>query len=412
MNADDIAVIGGGPVGAAVARALGDAWGGRPGRVLWFEANRPAQGDLSRMAMACPWAAGQVLARSFEPGTLSSRMALRSREILIGLNRAGFIAASPRPWLACARRAKSPLDDAVRETLETAWRDGRMEGCQWRNAGQLSSVEGLLHEAIEFALCDEEALAVDPKAFAMGMARWAAESPQVTTHFGARVQKIEDHELWAEQDEREIRARVRAVVLCVGAHAARENANPLHLDGRPIQAWIPPARLTHLHVFDHRSTRHVPKVTASVAGAATIARYEVFGDTRHGIRPWLPKAVRDFDINPLLTDVPGLCRLLDTHFDSRAEAEANTSAARDAIAEQLMQLIPAALLPGQPDGQLPITESGIAAYIRHEQPDGEPTIRWLDTAVPTLYVQPANGRGLTQCAGLGEYAARLLMERQ
>lgn len=411
VDADNIAVIGGGPVGAAVSRALGDAWGGRPGRVLWFEANRPLQDDFSRMAIACPWAAGQVLAHSFEPGTLSSRIALRSREILIGLNRAGYIAASPRPWLACARRHAAPVDDAVRETLETAWRDGRMEGCHWRSPRQLSSVSGLSHPELEFAICDEEALAVDPRAFAVGMARWAAECPHVTAHFGARVLRIDGNELWAEQDEREIRARVCAVLLCVGTHAARENANPLQLDGRPIQAWIPPARLTHLHVFDHRSTRHVPTVTASVAGAATIARYEVFGDTRHGIRPWLPQAVRDFDINPLLTDVPGLCRLLDTHFDSRADAEANTSAARDAIAEQLKQLIPAELLPGQPGGKLPITETGIAAYIRHDQPDGEPTLRWLDTSVPTLYVQPANGRGLTQSAGLGEYAARLMLEK-
>lgn len=412
MNADDIAVIGGGPVGAAVARVLGDAMGNAPGRVRWFEANHPLQADFSRMAMACPWAAGQVLARSFEPGTLSSRIALRSREILMGLDKAGYIAASPRPWLACARRDKSPVDDAVRETLETAWRDGRMEGCHWRSGRQLSSVEGLLHEAIEFALCDDEAIAVDPRAFAMGMARWAAECARVTAHFGARVRRIEQGDVWAEHGDGEMQARVRAVVLCIGAHAAKECDTTLELDGRPLQAWIPPARLTHLHVFDHRGTRHRPAVLASVAGAATIARYEVFGESRHAIRPLLPSRVRDFDINPLLTDVPGLCRLLDTHFDSRPEAEANTCAARDAIAEQLKQLIPAALLPGQPDGQLPITESGIAAYIRHEQPDGEPTIRWLDTAAPTLYVQPANGRGLTQCAGLGEYAARLLMERQ
>ena len=319
----------------------------------------------------------------------------------------------PRPWLACARKGDDPADVVTREVLDSLWREGRMESCTRIHGDAIRRFHGLLHNAIEFALCDEHALAVDPRALAVALAQWAAGTPGVVAHFGAKVTGIDAGVVHAIMDEGEAHVPVDAVVLCVGVHGSQE-AGPggmLHLEGTPLSAWIPRASVTHLHVFDHRDAAHQPVVNCSVAGAATIARYEVFGAGRHGITPHLPEAVRAQDVNPLLTDVPGLCRMLDTHFASLDEALCHGDSSREVIAGELRKLIDPAMLPGEPGGRRAITESVIASYVKHEQPEGEPVLHWLDTVMPALYVQPTNGRGVTQCIGLGEEAGKQVTAR-
>lgn len=401
MQPSSVAVIGGGPVGAATAHALALQLAATGEMIHWFDSNRPLDADFTGMSMSCPWAAGQVLAQSFEPDTLAKRMGVRTLQALRELDARGLLPMQPRPWLVCAPKGDDPLDCTTREVLDAAWRGGAMEGFSLLRGEDLRRFPGVLHERIAFAVCDEKALAVDPRALAVGLSRWAANMPGVLPHFGTRVTHLEGNELHAECDGKSLRIQVRAVVLCVGIHV-----DALSVNGVSLASLAPPARVTHLHVFDHRSEEHRPSVLCSVAGAATIARYEVFGDSRHAIVPHLPQVAREMDINPLLTDVPGLRRLLDTHFESRQLAEGYTAKAPGAIAGLLQELLEPRFLPGHRDCDTPITQSSIAGYIKHAQPDGNPILKLLDTDLPMLYVQPTNGRGVTQCIGLGEAAAK------
>lgn len=398
-------MVGGGPIGAATAHALAAQ---HQCAVHWFEANDPLRGDFSRLSMSCPWAAGQVLVQSFEPDSPGKRYGMRTLEVLRGLGARGLVPIQPRPWLVCARKGAAPVDVAAAEVLDAAWRAGRLEQCERLPGASLARFPGLRHEEMEFAICDEQALGVDPRALAMGLAQWAADTPGVVPHFGARVLSIGAGEVVAAVAGEALRVPVHALALCVGVHGSLEagGAAMLDIEGHPLSSWIPPARVTHLHVFDHRVPGHMPTVTCSVAGAATIARYEVFGAGRSAILPHLPQPVRDFDINPLLTDVPGLCRLLDTHFPTRSAAEAHTVASRDAIADCLKQLLHAEHLTGDPTSRRVVTESAIASYVKHDQPTDAPLLHQLATEMPICYVQPTNGRGVTQCIGLGEEAAR------
>jgi len=379
-------------------------------RVAWFDASYPTEGDFSRVPMSCPWAAGQILGRSFEPGTLAARLGLRTLERLTALNDAGRVDSYPRPWLVCAGKGSDPAEAAARETLDAAWRGGRLEGFTRLCGIDLESFAGLRADAIEFAVCDPSARGVDPRMLAVQLARWAAETPGVEPHFGSIVTHIEGTTLHTLDNGIAARHHADAVLFCVGVQAVCGSEAPLVLNGTPLHTLIPAAEATHLHVFDHRSPTHKPSVLFSAAGSATIARYEVFGAGRSAIVPHLPGAVRAFDVNPLLTDVPGLRRMLDTHFSSGSEAEAHTDAGRGTIAELLSRLLERDLLPGCAGGPA-ITETTIAKYLRHPQPEGAPTVEWLASAIPMLYVQPTNGRGLTQCAGLGELAADRLAAR-
>lgn len=403
-----IAVVGGGPLGAATAQALAAR---HHCRVHWFEANDPIKGDFSRLSMSCPWAAGQVLVQSFEPDSPGKRYGMRTLAVFNELGRMGWISVQPRPWVVCARKGDAARDAAAREVLDAAWRAGRMEGCVRLGGDALRRFAGLQHDDIEFAVCDEAALGVDPRALIVGLTAWAGETAGVVPHFGARVTSIASGEVVAETAGASIRVCVQGVVLCVGIHGASQAGSPMpEVEGRPLNQWIPEARVTHLHVFDHRSAGHVPAVNCSVAGAATIARYEVFGPERTCIVPHLPEATRTMDVNPLLTDVPGLCRLLDTHFATEEEAAKATPSARESIAEMLRELIEPSLLPGEAGGRWPVTEQMVARYVKHAQPDDAPLFHRVGAGWPVWYVQPTNGRGLTQCMGLGEEAARRVAE--
>lgn len=396
----DLAVVGGGPVGAATAYALAPYAQQRGGVVHWFDANDPLNGDFSGLSMSCPWAAGQVLAQSFEPGSFAKELGLRTLATFQQLGDVGQLPIQSRPWVVCAAKGDAPADIAARETLDAAWRAGRMDGCTMLHGPALQRFAGLQYNAVEFAICDEHALGVDPRALAIALARRAANAPGVVSHFGTTVSAIEDSTIHAARRGERLRLSVQGMVLCVGVHTAA-----LQVDGVSLDAYIPPVHVTHLHVFDHRAETHRPAVLCFVAGPATIARYEVFGPTRHAIVPHLPAAAQAMDINPLLTDVPGLRRLLDTHFPSRVAAEQNTTAAPGAIAALLEPLVEPRYLPGHPDCDTPIHESVIASYVKHEQPDGNPVLHRLSSKLPILYVQPTNGRGVTQCIGLGEAAA-------
>lgn len=400
----DMAVVGGGPIGAATACALAPHMQERGGVVHWFDANDPLNGDFSGLSMSCPSAAGQVLAESFEPESLAMRLGQRTRAVFQQLGATGALPVHARPWVVCAPKGDAAADVAARETLEAAWRSGRLAGCTRLHGAALEGFAGLRHANIEFAICDEQALGVDPRALAIGLARRTASTPGVVPHFRSRVLSIKASEIHAEVAGEMLRVPVQGVALCVGVHTTA-----LQVDGASLSDFIPPAQVTHLHVFDHRAAAHEPAVRCSVAGPATIARYEVFGPQRHGIVPHLPEAARAMEINPLLTDVPGLRRLLDTHFPSREEAEQHTTVAPKAIAALLEPLVEARYLPGHADSQTAINVSTIASYIKHGQPDGNPLLHRLNTALPILYVQPSNGRGVTQCIGLGEAAAEAMI---
>ena len=399
MQKARIAVIGGGPVGASVARALAQCG---CGTIHWFEANHPVEGDFSRRSMSCPWAAGQVLANSFEPDTLAAQLGQRTLQVLRQMGERGQLPMQPRPWLACAPKHGGPVGEATRTTLDAAWNAGRMEGFTRIHGPELARFQGLRANEIDFALCDESTLAVDPRDLAIGLAKLAAHSPGVSPHFGAVVESIQGNEITATQNGVSLLIHADVIVLCVGIHVAG-----LLINGAPLHTLVPPTTITHLHVFDHRSAEHTPQVNYCLAGPATIARYEIFGEPRKQITPDLPSIAQAFDINPLLTDVPGLCRLLDTHFATQEEAALHTPKARDEIAALLGEYIEPQYLPGNPAGSV-ITDSTIASYVKHIQPDGEPTIQWLNTKTPVLYVQPSNGRGVTQSVGIGEYAVDLL----
>jgi len=402
-----IAVVGGGPLGAATAQALASR---HRCRVHWFEANDPLRGDFSRLSMSCPWAAGQVLVQSFEPDSPGKRYGMRTLEVLRELGRMGWVPVQPRPWLVCAGKGDAPRDVAAREVLDSAWRAGRMEGCVRIGREALSRFSGLRQERVEFAVCDEAALGVDPRTLVVGLCAWAGEAAGVVPHFGARVTSIASGEVVADVAGQSLRVAVQGVVLCVGIHGSAQAGSPMmEIEGHPLHHWIPEARVTHLHVFDHRAAGHVPSVNCSVAGAATIARYEVFGTERARILPHLPLATRAMDVNPLLTDVPGLCRLLDTHFATPEDAASATPDARESIAEMLRELLEPALLPGETGGRMPVTEQVVARYVKHTQPDDAPLFHRVGIDWPLWYVQPTNGRGVTQCIGLGEEAARRVM---
>src|SRR5690606_9228015 len=141
------------------------------------------------------WAAGQVLARSFEPDSLSEALALKTRTAFTALSRAGKLPVVPRPWVVCALRQGTPADDAARDTLDAAWRSGRMAGYTRLHGAALERFSGLRSGNVDFALCDEQALGVDPRALIAALARLAADTPGIVPHFGATVTAIEGNEI-------------------------------------------------------------------------------------------------------------------------------------------------------------------------------------------------------------------------
>ena len=389
---EDILVIGGGPLGLSTARALAER---SRRRVHVVDANDPLRGDFSALSAACPYAAGQIIIHSFEPDTYAMRLGRRTAKALRELASAGYIDVYSRPWLVCSGNTSSDLDEAVRHTLDTALRDGLLDGCKRVDAANLDNVPGLRTDEIAFAVRDDDALAVDPKAFVAGLARWAVEHGGVEAHFGFRVNGFDGDAFVAEGAEETVALRAGAAVLCTGIHRA------------VFPDALPESSAVHLHVFDHRDDAHRPTVEMSIAGETTVARYEGFGEGRHAITPHLPKAARDYDINALFTDVAGLRRQLDTHFGSYEEANASTEYAMRALGELQRRFIDPSCLLSEPESTSAITQTTIAQYVRLAD-TSDPVIAQLETPLPSVYVQPSSGRGLNQCIALGEVAAELL----
>lgn len=390
---EDILVVGAGPLGLCTAAALAD---GSARRVHLVDANDPIQGNFSGLSAACPYAAGQIIIHSFEPGTYAMELGRRTAESLRGLASAGHIDIHRRPWLVCAGNTASALDDAVRGTLDRALREGLLEGCRRVHGSDLDAIPGVRADHIAFAVCDDSAMAMDPRAFAADLARWVVARENVEAHFGFTLRRFDGDGFFAEKENESVVIRAGAVVLCTGIHRLL------------FPDVIPEIGAVHLHVFDHRDAKHEPALHYSVAGETTVARYEGFGAGRHDIAAHLPEAARAMDINALLTDVPGLRRQLDTHFPSHAEAEARTDEALAALGVLQRRFIAPELLLGGGGDSLPITETHIAQYARCAA-TSDPVIEALKTPLPALFIQPSRGRGLNQCTALGEDAARTLL---
>ncbi|GMW02755.1 MAG: hypothetical protein AMXMBFR84_38910 [Candidatus Hydrogenedentota bacterium] len=394
---DDIAVVGGGPVGAATVAALA-AHPKRRGRILWFDSNRPLEGSFDGLSASGPYAAGQILANSFDPDTLASHLARRTLAAMNDMARANIISVSHRPWLVCARNGNEAVDIAARDALDAAWCEGRLRSFKHIYGQDLARFPFLKAGDIAFAVCDESALAVDPRRLVVELAQWAASHESVRPYFGYTVTEFDGTHFIAASASETVRLAARAAILCTGVHRLL------------FPSALPESETTFLHVFDYRSPAHMPSLDYSVAGEATIARYEIFGAARQRIKPHLQEAVREFDIHPLLTDVPGLRRMLDTHFTNWEQAAANTPECAARIRDQLGRLVHRSVLPGDPAGHMPLTATSIASYARCVQPMGNPTVQMLNAPIMTLYVQPSNGRGITQCIGLGEHVANWLLD--
>ena len=393
----DVLVIGGGPLGVSTARALAISLSGTSRSIHLVDANIAINGDFTGLSMSCPHAAGQIIVHSFEEGSLAKRLGRDTLHSIRDLTRAGVLHAEARPWLVCAGNGKTPVDMIAAEILDAALRDGRLEGCGRIHGDALGEITGLRADRVAFAVCDPDALGLDPRRFIVDLTQWALAEPAIQGHFGYRVTEFDGCHFVAEDGNEVLQIHADAAVLCTGVH--REL----------FPEALPPSYPIHLHVFDHRSADHMPVMRHSVVGATTIARYEGFGPGRMRLMPYLSEIARSLDIHALLTDVPGLRRMLDTHIVDGTEAEARMGESLDAIGDELEKLLDTRILLGRPQSVLAITGSTIARYVKCPRERDDPVLEFLDAPLPALYVQPSDGRGLCQSIALGELAAKTLL---
>lgn len=393
------AVVGAGPLGSCTAYALAEQLDTRqiPGTVHLIDANDPLEQRFDALSAAGPHAAGQLMLHVFDEGSPAKALTRRSHDLLRGIHDAGQLDLYPRPWICCAGNSGSDLDVVTAEVLTEAYRDGRFEGCELVTGDAIPEAPGLRRDQVACALLDSTTMAVNPRAFVRQLAQRAVSHDRVLPHFGSRVTRLEDNTLTLESLQTTNTLSVDGVVLCTG----------IHRDLCPDR--LPASRPEHLHVTEHAEPGHVPEVMNLITGETTIARYAGFGPQRAKITELLHEDIRDNGIHALFTDVPGLRRMLDSHYTDPMVAEADSERVFELLRETTGRYIDAEFLMGGASSNRSTTSSYVAAYTKLLDSDG-PFLDRIDGAIPAVYAQPSNGLGLNQCAALGVDAANVLLQ--
>ena len=396
---DTYAVVGAGPLGSCTARTLAEALdaAGTGAAIHLIDANNPIRGDFSGLRAAGPHAAGQLMLHVFEEGSAAKALTRRSHDRMRSLAASGIISLHERPWICCAGNEPTTLDETTREVLSRAYEEGRFAGCELMRGSELPEVAGLRRGAISWALVDASTLAVNPPKFTAQLAAHAVAHPLVSAHFNTQVLSVNGQTLQLKCREQSREITFDGIVVCTGIHRG--------LFGE----LLPDSRPEYLHVVDHASAEHIPEIKHLITGETTIARYAGFGSERTAITPHLPEAVQAHGVHGLFTDVPGLRRMLDSHFSDDEEAQRETDVVHASLRATIGRYIDDRYLLGAPSSNRKTTARYVAAYQKLLGTDG-PLVLPLAGACRAVYVQPSNGLGLNQCAALGEDAAALLLQ--
>ena len=397
---DSYAVVGAGPLGSCAARAMAERLeeDGRAATIHLIDANNPIDLAFDSMSAAGPHAAGQLMLHVFDADSPAKELTRRSHAILRQWSAHGAIELHRRPWICCTGNSGSALDVAAQEVLAQAHGEGRFEGCRFVRGESLEPVVGLRTEAVGWALTDRSTMAVNPREFVRQLAMFAGRHPFVQPTFNTRVIGVDGNVLRLEHVRGTSHISVKGLILCTGIH------RDLFTDA------LPASRPEYLHVTEHNQAGHEPEVKHLITGETTIARYAGFGPGRARIVPLLDEEIRRNGIHGLFTDVPGLRRMLDSHFADRDAAERESPRVWPLLRKTIGRYIAAEYLMGDARSNRSTDASYLAAYTKLLDSDG-PWIRALDAPCPVVYVQPSNGLGLNQCAALGHDAAALLAER-
>jgi len=398
MN-ETYAVVGAGPLGSCTARTLADRLEseGRTAKIYLIDANDPIKQDFRSMSASGPHAAGQLMLHLFDADSPSKELTRRSHEILKRLNAEGTVDLHSRPWVCCTGNSSSELDSVAQDVLAQSINEGRFEGCTLVRGSEVPETFGLRADQIAWALLDYTTMAVNPRTYVRQLAQRAISHPMVEAMFQTRVNRSTDNSIETECDGEVTERRVDGIVLCTGIH--REL----------FSEALPASRPEYLHVMEHKDERHTPEVKHLITGETTIARYAGFGEHRKAITPLLSPEVQRYGIHGLFTDVPGLRRMLDSHFTNADDAEAKNELVWSLLRDTIGRYVQPEMLLGHSASNREANDSYVAAYCKLLDSDG-PFVERLDVSTPAVYVQPSNGLGLNQCAALGEDAATLLLE--
>jgi hypothetical protein len=393
------AVVGAGPLGSCAARALADALesSGRSAKIYLIDANDPVKQDFRALSAAGPHAAGQLMLHLFDVDSPAKDLTRRSHEILKRFHAEGSIDLHSRPWICCTGNSNSELDTTAQLILGRSYEERRFENCDLVRGGEVPETKGLRRGQIAWALLDPTTMAVNPRVFVQQLAQRAIQHPMVEPLFNTRVIRATHNTIETEHDGTVTEHRVNGVILCTGIH------RDLFTDA------LPDSRPEFLHVTEHKSEQHEPEMMNLITGETTIARYAGFGPHRKAITPLLPDKVQQYGIHGLFTDVPGLRRMLDSHFEDADIAEAKSERVWALLRDTIGRYVQPEMLLGHASSNRAANDSYLAAYAKLLDSDG-PFIEQLAVDLPAVYVQPSNGLGLNQCAALGEDAASLLLE--
>lgn len=393
------AVIGAGPLGNCAARALAEELESqsRPARIYLVDANDPLKQEFGNMSASGPHAAGHLMLHVFDPESPAKDLTRRSHELLKGMQEEGAIDLHSRPWICCTGNSSSELDKTAQDVLTQSYSEGRLENCELVKGVDIPETNGLRPDQVAWAVLDPTTMAVNPRVFVQQLTERAVQHPSVEPLFNTRVIRCTHNKIETECDGTLTERPISGVILCTGIHRDLfSNALP---DGRP----------EYLHVTEHKSDQHTPEVMNLITGETTIARYAGFGPQRKRITPLLPNDVQEYGIHGLFTDLPGLRRMLDSHFDNPDTAIATGHFVWPLLTETIGRYVQPEMLLGHAASTLTANQTYVSAYNKLLDSDG-PFLHQLEVDLPTVYVQPSNGLGLNQCAALAADAASLLAE--